>query len=159
MECPAIERAKSAGISTTLVPMQSDRGMWDIQLRDAIAQSHPDLIVSAGFMKIIGPATLSAFEGRIINTHPALLPQFPGGHAVRDAIAAGVTQTGSTIHFVDSGVDTGPIVTQKAIAILPEDTQSSLHERIKVVERELLVDTVRKCVAGDITLKKAHQHD
>lgn len=159
VDCPAIQRAQAANISTTVVPLVNDRIAWDGQLRDAIAQAHPDLVISAGFMKIIGPATLAAFEGRIINTHPALLPHFPGAHAVRDALAAGAARTGSTIHFVDAGMDTGPVIAQRAIDIAPEDTESSLHERIKVVERELLVDTVRKCVAGDITLKKVHEHD
>ena len=159
VDCPAIQRAQAAHISTTVVPLGNDRTAWDGQLCDAITQAHPDLVISAGFMKIIGPETLAAFEGRIINTHPALLPHFPGAHAVRDALAAGAARTGSTIHFVDAGMDTGPVIAQRAIDIAPEDTESSLHERIKVVERELLVDTVRKCVAGDITLKKVHEHD
>lgn len=159
VQCAAIERAQNANIPTQIVPLGQDRVAWDVQLRDAISRSQPDLIISAGFMKIIGSATLAQFEGQIINTHPALLPLFPGAHAVRDALAAGATQTGSTIHFVDSGMDTGQVIAQRSVDITPDDTESSLHERIKVVERELLVDTVRAIVAGDITIKKVHDHD
>lgn len=158
-QCAAIERAQNANIPTQIVRLGQDRVAWDVQLRDAISRSQPDLIISAGFMKIIGSATLAQFEGHIINTHPALLPLFPGAHAVRDALAAGARQTGSTIHFVDSGMDTGQVIAQRFVDINPDDTESSLHERIKVVERELLVDTVRAIVAGDITIKKVHDHD
>lgn len=150
VECTAIERAHIAGIPSHIVPLGQDRVAWDDQLRDAISRTNPELIISAGFMKIIGPATLAEFAGRIINTHPALLPLFPGAHAVRDALSAKATQTGSTIHFVDAGVDTGKIIAQRSIEINPDDTEESLHERIKVVERDLLVETVRNFVAGNI---------
>ena len=159
VEFTAIDRATTAGIKTRIVTVGQDRGEWDIQLRDAIALANPDLVISAGFMRIIGPATLAEFEGRIINTHPALLPNFPGAHAVRDALAAGVKETGSTIHFVDAGMDTGAVIDQRKVAIAADDSEESLHERIKVVERELLVETVRKIIAGVITIKKVHDHD
>jgi phosphoribosylglycinamide formyltransferase-1 len=99
-------------------------------------------VVSAGFMKIVGPAVLDAFGGRLVNTHPALLPAFPGAHAVRDALAAGVEVTGATVHLVDAGVDTGPVLAQREVRVLPDDDEDRLHERIKTVERELLVATV-----------------
>jgi phosphoribosylglycinamide formyltransferase-1 len=105
-------------------------------------------VVSAGFMKIVGPAVLARFEGRLVNTHPALLPAFPGAHAVRDALAAGAGVTGSTVHLVDAGVDTGPVLAQREVAVLPGDDEDRLHERIKAVERTLLVETVARLVTG-----------
>lgn len=107
-----------------------------------MAEYEPDLVVSAGFMKILGPSFLARFGGRIINTHPALLPAFPGAHAVPDALAYGVKVTGSTVHLVDGGVDTGPILAQEAVPVHDDDTESSLHERIKIVERRLLADVI-----------------
>jgi phosphoribosylglycinamide formyltransferase-1 len=104
-------------------------------------------------MKILGPVVLRFHQGKIINTHPALLPNFPGAHAVRDALAAGVTETGTTIHFVDKGVDTGEVIAQSRVKVEPGDTQDSLHERIKQAERELLVSTVSDIVQGKVTLK------
>lgn len=151
VQCQAIDRAKAAGIPVNIVAMQSDRNLWDHKLSDLIESLNPDLVVSAGFMRILGPAVLEKFEGKIINTHPALLPKFPGAHAVKDAMVAGATETGSTIHFVDAGVDTGEVITQEAIAILPTDTEDSLHERIKQVERKLLVQVVGDFVSGKIS--------
>jgi formyltetrahydrofolate-dependent phosphoribosylglycinamide formyltransferase len=141
-----LERAKAAGIPAHVVSLSDygDRGAWDRALRDQLEMLEPDWIVSAGFMRILGPAVLSAFPLRVLNTHPALLPSFPGAHAVRDALAHGVSVTGSTIHLVDEGVDTGPIVSQRAVPVAPDDDQASLHERIKVAEREMLVDVVRQ---------------
>ena len=112
-------------------------------------------MVSAGFMKIVGPAVLDAFGGRLINTHPALLPAFPGAHAVRDALAAGVTVTGATVHVVDAGVDTGPVLAQREVAVLPGDDEARLHERIKDVERELLVQTVAELVPAVLKRKSS----
>src|SRR5688500_6902019 len=106
------------------------------------------MVVSAGFMKLVGPAVLDLFGGRLINTHPALLPAFPGAHAVRDALAAGVPVTGATVHVVDAGLDTGPVLTQREVAVLPGDDEARLHERIKHVERELLVQTVAELVTA-----------
>lgn len=151
VQCQAIDRAKAAGIPVNIVAMQIDRNLWDHKLSDLIESLNPDLVVSAGFMRILGPAVLEKFEGKIINTHPALLPKFPGAHAVKDAMMAGATETGSTIHFVDAGVDTGEVITQEAIAILPTDTEDSLHERIKQVERKLLVQVVGDFVSGKIS--------
>jgi len=107
-----------------------------------VAAHQPTLVVSAGFMKVLGPRFLARFGGRTLNTHPALLPSFPGAHAVPDALAHGVKVSGSTVHLVDAGVDTGPILAQEAVPVLDGDDESSLHERIKVVERRLLVDVV-----------------
>ncbi len=128
-----------------------DRDAWDRALAAEIAAHHPDLVVSAGFMKIVGPSVLGAFGGRLINTHPALLPAFPGAHAVRDALAAGAPVTGATVHVVDAGVDTGPVLAQREVPVLAGDDEASLHERIKAVERELLVETVAQLVTSSPT--------
>lgn len=143
-DCAATEHAGAAGIPAFKVSIKdfADRTGWDTALTSAVVQHQPDLVVSAGFMKILGPSFLAKFGGRIINTHPALLPAFPGAHAVPDAMAYGVKVTGSTVHLVDDGVDTGPILAQEPVAVLPGDTESSLHERIKVVERRLLADVI-----------------
>lgn len=158
VECSAIERAHKVGINTQIVLLKGDRAKWDDQLRRAIYGRQPDLVVSAGFMKILGPAVLRDFEGRIINTHPALLPNFPGAHAVRDALAAGATETGTTIHFVDAGVDTGAVIAQRSVEILDTDNEESLHERIKIQERDLLVETVGKFASGSIRFPDVTKH-
>jgi phosphoribosylglycinamide formyltransferase-1 len=147
-EAAGLEHARRRGLATFVVPLREhpDRASWDRALAAAIAEHEPDVVVSAGFMKIVGPAVLDAFGGRLINTHPALLPAFPGAHAVRDALAAGVEVTGSTVHVVDSGVDTGPVLAQREVPVLPDDDEDRLHERIKTVERELLVETVARVV-------------
>lgn len=136
------ERAERAGIPTFVVrPAEHpDRAAWDAALAAEIARHAPQLVVSAGFMRILGPQVLAG--PTVINTHPALLPSFPGAHGVRDALAHGVAVTGTTCHVVDAGVDTGPIITQRAVAVEDDDTEVSLHERIKVQEREMLVDVV-----------------
>ena len=144
---PGIEglaRAERAGVPGFVVRLKdyADRAEWDRALTKAVAAHEPDLVVSAGFMKILGPEFLSAFGGRVINTHPALLPAFPGAHAVADALAYGVRVTGCTVHLVDAGVDTGPIVAQEAVSVTPGEDVDALHERIKVVERRLLVDVI-----------------
>ena len=144
-DCPAVERARQAGIPTTVVAFeeQPDRAAWNLELAAAVAGYNPDLVLSAGFMRILGPGFLERFPNKVINTHPALLPSFPGAHAVRDALAYGVKITGSTVHLVDEGVDTGPIIAQAAVDVLPEDSEATLHERIKVAERQLIVDVLR----------------
>lgn len=142
IECPALGRATDAGIPTQVIKLRSDRAAWNEELADAVAQSAPDLVVSAGFMKILGEGFLSRFPSRIINTHPALLPSFPGAHAVRDALAYGVKVSGSTVHLVDSGVDTGPIIAQKPVTVEDGDDETRLHERIKQVERKLIVEVL-----------------
>ncbi len=139
-----LTRALAAGVPIFAVPMLADRAEWDARLADAVQQYRPDLVVSAGFMKLVGPEFLARFGGRFINSHPALLPSFPGTHGVRDALAAGVRVSGTTIFMVDEGVDTGRILAQRAVDVLPDDTEETLHERIKVVERELLVAVVKQ---------------
>lgn len=118
------------------------RDAWDLALAEATAAYAPDLVVSAGFMKIVGKHFLARFGGKVVNTHPALLPSFPGAHGVRDALAYGAKVTGCTVHFVDDGVDTGPIIAQGVVEVGADDTEDALHERIKEVERRLLVDVV-----------------
>lgn len=142
--CPALARARTAGVETRVVEMTANRDLWNAMLADAAGEGGPDLIVSAGFMKILGAAFLARYGGRIINTHPALLPSFPGAHGVRDALAYGVKVTGSTVHFVDAGVDTGPIIAQAAVEVAPDDTEDLLHERIKQEERKLIVSVLRR---------------
>ncbi|MGX7732911.1 phosphoribosylglycinamide formyltransferase [Rhodococcus sp. 2H158] len=143
-ECAAEGHAEAAGIPHLRVVLREhpDRAAWDRALTEAVAAHEPDLVVSAGFMKILGPTFLHRFGGRIVNTHPALLPAFPGAHAVPDALAYGVKVTGSTVHLVDAGVDTGPILAQEPVPVLDDDDEATLHERIKVVERRLLADVV-----------------
>ena len=128
-----------------------NRDAWDAALTEATAAHSPDLIVSAGFMKILGPQFLSRFCGRTLNTHPALLPAFPGAHGVADALAYGVKVTGCTVHLVDAGMDTGPILAQQAIPVLDDDNEETLHERIKVTERQLLVDVVAAVATRGVT--------
>lgn len=137
-----LARAERAGIPTFVerVRDHSTRGEWDAALAARLTAYGPAFVVTAGFMKLLGPATLAASQ--FVNTHPALLPSFPGAHAVRDALAHGVAVTGTTCHLVDAGVDTGPIVTQQAVEVRDDDTEDTLHERIKVAERAILVDVV-----------------
>jgi phosphoribosylglycinamide formyltransferase-1 len=139
-----LARAERAGLPTfvTSVKDYESREEWDAALAEAVASYEPDLVVSAGFMKIVGKEFLARFGGRFVNTHPALLPSFPGAHGVRDALAYGARVTGCTVHFVDDGVDTGPIIAQGVVEVRDEDDESALHERIKEVERRLLVDVV-----------------
>jgi phosphoribosylglycinamide formyltransferase-1 len=149
-DAAGLEHARSRGIPTFVCSLRDhhDRAAWDRALAAAVAEHRPDLVVSAGFMKIVGPAVLEAFGGRLVNTHPALLPAFPGAHAVRDALAAGVQVTGATVHLVDAGLDTGPVLAQREVPVHPGDDEATLHERIKDVERELLVQTVAELVAA-----------
>ncbi|MEU0838337.1 phosphoribosylglycinamide formyltransferase [Streptomyces sp. NPDC005962] len=139
-----LERAERAGIPTFVCRVKDyeSRAEWDAALAGETAAYAPDLVVSAGFMKILGKEFLARFGGRCVNTHPALLPSFPGAHGVRDALAYGVKATGCTVHFVDDGVDTGPIIAQGVVEVRDEDDESALHERIKEVERSLLVEVV-----------------
>lgn len=137
-----LNRAKSAGIPSKVTAMSANRMDWDMQIISALTDLQPDLVVSAGFMRILSADCVSKFK--IVNSHPALLPLFPGAHAVRDALAAGATKTGTTIHWVDEGVDTGTIIAQEEVEITPSDTEESLHERIKIVERRLYVATLQQ---------------
>jgi len=144
------------GIPTFTVPFSShaDRDAWGDELLDQIQQWQPDLTVLSGFMRLLPPRVVAALSPHLINTHPAYLPEFPGAHGVRDALAAGVTQTGASIIVVDNGVDDGPIVSQERVPVLPGDTQDSLHDRIKLVERRLLVQAVLDIANGHVDLKE-----
>jgi phosphoribosylglycinamide formyltransferase-1 len=135
-----LKRAEKAAINSCVVTMDSDRIEWNQKLFDQVNRFKPDLVVSVGFMRILAPEFVNYFP--TINSHPGLLPQFPGAHAVRDALAAGVSVTGSTIHWVDEGLDTGPVITEMQVPVLPGDDEVSLHERIKTVERGLIVATI-----------------
>lgn len=142
----AVERAKAVGVPTFVVRVKDfdDRAAWDKALTDAVAAYEPDLVVSAGFMKLVGPSFLAIFGGRFVNTHPALSPAFPGTQATRDAVEYGVKVSGCTLFVVDEGVDTGPVIAQAAVPVLDDDDENSLHERIKTAERKMLVDTIGK---------------
>ena len=135
-----LERASRQGIPTQVIELAASRDTWNQEIIQAVADCKADLVVSAGFMKILPPDFVNRFP--TINCHPALLPEFPGAHAVRDALAAGVSVTGTTVHWVDAGVDTGPIITQMEVPVMPDDNEDTLHERIKKVERGLIVATI-----------------
>lgn len=138
----AIAAERDVPVATVRLKDHPDRSAWDAALTAAVAGFAPDYVVTAGFMKILGPKFLARFDRRIVNSHPALLPAFPGAHGVADALAYGVKITGTTVHLVDAGVDTGPILAQRTVEVVPDDTEDSLHERIKEVERVLLTDVV-----------------
>ncbi|MGO4783346.1 phosphoribosylglycinamide formyltransferase [Cryobacterium sp. W22_MBD10_FK3] len=144
------------GIPTFTVPFSShaNRDAWGDALLEQIQQWQPDLTVLSGFMRLLPPRVVAALSPHLINTHPAYLPEFPGAHGVRDALAAGATQTGASIIVVDNGVDDGPIVSQERVPVLPGDTQDSLHDRIKLVERRLLVQAVLDIANGHVDLKE-----
>jgi len=148
-DAAVLARAQRLGVPVRLVPLRpgTDRTAWDTDLAAALRSFEPHLVVSAGFMRLLGPQALGAFPDRVVNSHPALLPAFPGAHAVRDALAYGVRVTGCTVHLVDAGVDTGPVLAQQAVAVRPDDDEDALHERIKAVERVLLPATVDDMLA------------
>jgi len=152
-DCLAIQIAEAASVPAFTVRLgdHPDRDAWDAAMTEATTAHSPNLIVSAGFMKILGPQFLSRFCGRIINTHPTLLPAFPGPHGVAQALAYGVKVTGCTVHLVDAGTDTGPILAQQSVPVLDGDNEETLHERIKVTERQLLVDVVAAIATGGVT--------
>lgn len=152
-DCPAVDIASAASVPSYTVRLRDfpDREAWDVAITEATAAHEPDLIVSAGFMKILGPHFLSRFMGHIINTHPALLPAFPGAHAVADALAYGVKVTGCSVHLVDAGTDTGPVLAQEAVPVLDDDDEATLHERIKVVERRLLAEVLAAVAVRGVT--------
>ena len=154
----ALDIAAEAGIPTAVVSVKDfeDRAAWDAAIAETVAVFNPDLVVLAGFMKLFGTTFLERFGGRIVNTHPALLPAFPGAHGVRDALAYGAKVTGCTVMVVDEGIDTGPILAQAAVVVEPDDDEATLHERIKVVERTLLVDWVGRIARGGLTVEGRH---
>lgn len=147
-----IERSDEAGIETFVVNFNSfpTRAEWDAALADKVASYNPDVVVSSGFMRIVSPEFIGRFGGRYLNTHPALLPAFPGAHGVRDALDYGVKITGCTVHWADAGVDTGPIIAQEALAVAEGEDEDSLHERIKVIERRLLIEVLQRLAAGQL---------
>lgn len=151
-ECGGIETARAAGIPTFVEPFTAPREEWSMRIADRIAPFEPDLVVLSGFMRLLSSAAVARFEPTILNTHPAHLPEFPGAHGVRDALAAGVAETGASVIVVDSGVDTGPILAQQRVPVLPGDTQDALHDRIKLVERDLLARVITHIADGTIDL-------
>lgn len=155
-----VERAQRAGVSTFVESPAGhpDRTAWDRALLDRVLAHEPDLVVGAGFMKLVSPSFLDGLGCPMLNTHPSLLPSFPGAHAVRDALAAGVPVTGATVHRVDAGLDTGPVLARAEVAVRPGDTEATLHERIKTEERRLLVEVVgRTARAADLRASRQSQ--
>jgi phosphoribosylglycinamide formyltransferase 1 len=146
--------AEEFGIPTFSVALSNfaDRDAWGDALLEEIGVWTPDLIILSGFMKLLPPRVVEALAPRLLNTHPAYLPEFPGAHAVRDAIAAGVEETGASVIVVDNGVDSGPVVAQRRVPVLPGDTEATLHERIKPVERELLIGSILDIAGGVVDL-------
>ena len=153
-EAPGLAHAQAHGIPTFVVPYAAfdSREAWGAQLQEQLAAWRPDLVVLSGLMRLLPDQIVDAWSPHLINTHPAYLPEFPGAHGVRDALAAGVDQTGASVIVVDTGVDSGPILAQERVAVLPGDTEHTLHERIKPVERRLLIDVVRAVATGEIDL-------
>jgi phosphoribosylglycinamide formyltransferase-1 len=151
--------AEEYGIPTFSVALSNfdDRESWGDAILEQIRVWEPDLVVLSGFMKLLPPRVIAALSPRLINTHPAFLPEFPGAHGVRDAIAAGVSESGASVIVVDNGVDSGPIISQERVPVLPGDTESTLHDRIKVVERELLVQAVLDIANGVVDLRGLSQ--
>lgn len=140
--CGGLSIAEAAGIPTFVETFAEPRAAWSARIADAAVAFAPDLIVLSGFMRLLDGATVERLEPKLINTHPAYLPEFPGAHAVRDALAAGVSETGASVITVDSGIDTGPVILQRRVAIHATDDEAALHDRIKLVERDLLAQVV-----------------
>ena len=155
-EADGLDHAEEFGIPSFTVPFTSygSREEWGDALLDQIRLWEPDLVILSGFMRLVPPRVVAALSPHLINTHPAYLPEFPGAHGVRDALAAGATQTGASLIVVDNGVDAGPVISQERVPIEPGDTEASLHERIKPVERRLLIDAVLDIANGHIDLKE-----
>lgn len=152
--CDGLTKAEALGISSVAVEPKDfvSREEWNDALRDEVARHEPDLVVSAGFMRILAPSFVDAFAGRLINIHPSLLPAFPGAHAVRDALSARVDVTGSTVHFIDHEVDHGPVIVQGEVEVQPGDSEATLHERIKAVEHRLLPQACRWILEGRVRI-------
>jgi phosphoribosylglycinamide formyltransferase-1 len=155
-DADGFEHAEAYGIPTfaTALSNFADRDAWGEALVEQIQVWKPDLVILSGFMKLLPPRVIEALGPNLINTHPAYLPEFPGAHGVRDALQAGVSETGASVILVDNGVDSGPIIAQQRVPVLPGDTETSLHNRIKPVERELLIQTVLDIANGHINLKE-----
>ena len=156
-EAEGFAHAEDYGIPSFLVPWREfdTREEWGAELVAQLEVWQPDLVVLSGLMRLLPSAVVEAWAPRIINTHPAYLPEFPGAHAVRDAIAADAAQSGASVIIVDDGVDTGPVIAQERVPVLPGDDEHSLHERIKPVERRLLIDVVRRIATGELDLAAA----
>ncbi|MGN8551495.1 UNVERIFIED_CONTAM: phosphoribosylglycinamide formyltransferase [Microbacterium sp. SLM126] len=156
-EAEGFAHAEEYGLPTFMVPFArfASREQWGDELADQLAVWQPDLVVLSGLMRLLPAPLVDAWSPRIINTHPAYLPEFPGAHGVRDALAAGVSQTGASVIIVDNGVDSGPILAQERVPVLPGDDEHALHDRIKPVERRLLIDVVRRIATGDLDLAGA----
>ena len=159
-EADGFAHAEAFGVPTVLVPYRqfASREEWGDELQRQIDVWQPDLVVLSGMMRLLPAAVVDAWAPRLINTHPAFLPEFPGAHGVRDALAAGVTETGASVIVVDTGVDTGPILAQERVPVLPGDTEHTLHDRIKPVERRLLIDVVRRIATGELDLSAYDTH-
>ena len=159
-EADGFAHAEAFGIPTVLVPYRQfdSREAWGAELQAQIDVWRPDLVVLSGMMRLLPADVVAAWAPRLINTHPAFLPEFPGAHGVRDALAAGAAETGASVIVVDTGVDTGPILAQERVPVLPGDTEQTLHERIKPVERRLLIDVVRRIATGDLDLTAYENH-
>ena len=155
-DADGLAHAEEFGIPTFVVPFGAfaTREEWGEELLAQVGQWEPDVVILSGFMRLLPPAVVAALTPNLLNTHPAYLPEFPGAHGVRDALEAGVTQTGASVIVVDDGVDTGPVVAQTRVPVLPGDTEARLHDRIKLVERELLVQVVLDIANGHIDLKE-----
>ena len=152
--------AEAFGVPTFLVPFHEfeTREEWGRELQAQLEVWSPDLVVLSGLMRLLPASVVDAWAPHLINTHPAYLPEFPGAHGVRDALAAGVAETGASVIVVDNGVDSGPILAQERVPVLPGDTEHTLHERIKPVERRLLIEVVRAIAAGDLALPAPEPH-
>lgn len=155
-QADGLEHAEAFGIPSFTVPFTSfaDRDSWGDELLAQVQFWNTDLVILSGFMRLLPPRVVAALAPRLINTHPAYLPEFPGAHGVRDAIAAGVAETGASVIVVDNGVDSGPIIAQRRVPIAPDDTEQTLHDRIKLVERELLVQAVLDIANGTVNLEE-----
>jgi phosphoribosylglycinamide formyltransferase-1 len=153
-EADGLEHAEAFGIPTFTVPYEAypSREEWGRELDAQLRAWNPDLVVLSGLMRLLPASVVAAWSPRIVNTHPAYLPEFPGAHGVRDALTAGVTLTGASVIVVDDGVDSGPILAQERVSVLPGDDEHTLHDRIKPVERRLLIDVVRRVATGDLDL-------
>ena len=154
-DAEGLAHAEEFGIPSFVVPFGAfdSRDAWGDELLDQLRQWEADLVILSGFMRLLPPRAVEALSPALLNTHPAYLPEFPGAHAVRDALAAGATETGASVIVVDNGVDTGPVLAQRRIPVLPGDTEARLHDRIKLVERELLVEVVLDIANGRIRLE------
>ncbi|MBW8764181.1 MAG: phosphoribosylglycinamide formyltransferase [Microbacterium sp.] len=156
-DADGLAHAEEFGIPSFTVPwhLHESRETWGEEVSAQLAVWKPDLVVLSGLMRLLPPALVAEYSPRLINTHPAYLPEFPGAHGVRDALAAGASQTGASVIVVDDGVDTGPVLAQERVPIVEGDTEHSLHDRIKPVERRLLIDVVRRIATGELELSAA----